>query len=78
MVIPFKVRAERGEEGWVNRDQLATTLNPDGEPFDLPGLSLDDYAARRWEVGALYGDFGGAHAISTYGAFSVTPNLSLR
>jgi Bacterial SH3 domain len=73
----FKVRAERGEEGWVNREQLATTLNPDGEPFVLPGLSLDDYAARRWEVGALYGDFGGANAISAYGAFSVSSNLSL-
>jgi hypothetical protein len=27
-------------------------------------------------VGALYGDFGGANAISAYGAYSFTPNLS--
>jgi hypothetical protein len=42
----------------------------------VPGFSLEDYAGRRWEVGALYGDFGGANVISTYGAFSLTENLS--
>src|SRR5690606_17182789 len=36
----------------------------------------DDYAGRRWEAGVLYGDFGGANAISAYGAVSFTPNLS--
>ncbi len=72
----FQVQVQRGREGWVHRDQLATTLTPDGEEFELPGFTLGDYAGRRWEVGALYGDFGGANAISTYGAFSFTPNLS--
>jgi uncharacterized protein YgiM (DUF1202 family) len=72
----FKVQVERGEEGWVHREQLLTTLNLDGEPFDLPGVGLGDYADRRWEIGALYGDFGGANVISTYGAFNFTPNLS--
>jgi uncharacterized protein YgiM (DUF1202 family) len=72
----FKVQVERGQEGWVHREQLLTTLSLDGEPFDVPGLGLGDYADRRWEVGVLYGDFGGANAISTYGAFSFTPNLS--
>src|SRR5690606_35691819 len=59
----FKVRIPRGQEGWVHREQLATTLGLDGEPFDLPELSLDDFADRRWETGVLYGDFGGANAI---------------
>ena len=72
----FKVRVPRGEEGWVHIEQLQTTLNPDGEPFDLPALGFSDYAARKWEVGALYGDFGGANIISTYGARNFTPNLS--
>ena len=72
----FKVRIPRGQEGWVHREQLATTLGLDGEPFDLPELSLDDFADRRWETGVLYGDFGGANAISAYGAVSFTPNLS--
>jgi hypothetical protein len=72
----YKVQVARGEEGWVHREQLTTTLLPDGEPFESPGLTLGDYSGRRWEVGAMYGDFGGANVISTYGAFNVTPNLS--
>src|SRR5688572_31658236 len=72
----FKVRVARGQEGWVHFEQLATTLNPDGEPFDLPALGFSDYTARRWEVGALYGDFGGANVIGAYGSRSFTPNLS--
>src|SRR5512134_1520058 len=32
----FKVKIERGEEGWVHREQLRTTLNLDGEAFDIP------------------------------------------
>src|ERR1044072_9476923 len=72
----FKIRIDRGEEGWGHRQQLKTTLNPGAAPFDLPGLNIEDYQARRWEVGALYGDFGGANAISTYGAFNLTQNLS--
>jgi hypothetical protein len=72
----YKIRTERGKEGWVHEQQLQTTLNLDGGPFELPGLSLDDYTERRWEVGILYGDFGGANAISSYGSYSFTPNLS--
>ena len=72
----FKVKVERGEEGWVHREQLLTTLNLNGEPFDLPGLGIEDYQDRTWEVGVLYGDFGGANAIATYGSYGLTPNLS--
>ncbi len=72
----FKVQVARGQEGWVHFEQLTTTLDLDGEPFDLPAIGLSDYAARRWEVGALYGDFGGANVIAAYGSRSFTPNLS--
>lgn len=72
----FKVRVPRGEEGWVHGSELTSTLDLDGEQFELPGLSLEDYSDKRWEVGVLYGDFGGANVISTYGAYSLTPNIS--
>ena len=72
----FKVRVARGQEGWVHFEQLTTTLNPDGEPFDVPALGFSDYESRRWEVGALYGDFGGANVIGMYGSRTFTPNLS--
>jgi uncharacterized protein YgiM (DUF1202 family) len=73
----FKIRVLRGQEGWAHRDQMLRTLNLDGEPLELPGFTLQEYSGRRWEVGALYGDFGGANVISTYGAFGMTKNLSL-
>ena len=72
----YKARVSRGVEGWVHERQLVTTLGLDREPFDVPALAFDDYAGRRWEAGVLYGDFGGANAISAYGAVSFTPNLS--
>jgi len=73
----FKVRVPRGEEGWVYRDQMEQTLQLDGRPLEIPGFTFGDYAGRRWEVGALYGDFGGANVVSAYGAFSFTENLAV-
>lgn len=73
----FQVRIPRGEQGWVYRDQLAQTLTAAGSPTDIPGISFGEYSGRRWEMGGLYGDFGGANAISIYGAVSLTRNLSV-
>jgi uncharacterized protein YgiM (DUF1202 family) len=73
----FKVRAPRGEEGWVNQSQLSRTFDLNGSPTDVPAYTLEDYANRRWEVGALYGDFGGANVVSAFGAYTFTPNLSV-
>lgn len=72
----FKIRGPRGQEGWVSSAQLQATLQLSGAPVEVAEYSLADHAERRWEVGALYGDFGGANIVSTYGAFSFTENLS--
>jgi len=73
----FKVRAPRGQEGWVDSDQLQQTLQPSGAPVDVPTFTLADYVERRWELGGLYGDFGGANIVSIFGGFSFTENLSV-
>ena len=65
----FKVRTARDIEGWVYRTQLERTLNPDGEPMRLRDITLAEFFQRRWELGVLGGEFGGANAISAYGAF---------
>src|SRR5690606_21905544 len=67
----FQVRVARGGVGWVPLAQLQRTLGLAGEPFDVPAYELADYTERRWEVGTLYGDFGGANVISVYGAFGM-------
>jgi uncharacterized protein YgiM (DUF1202 family) len=71
----FQIEIPRGERGWVHVDQIVRTLGADGEAFDVPAFTLEDYTARRWEVGVQYGDFGGANAISTFGAYGLTENL---
>ncbi len=73
----FQVRVARGEEGWVPLEQMARTLDTDGEAFDVPGSTLEDYTARRWEAGFQYGDFGGANAMSAYGGFGLSENLMI-
>lgn len=73
----FQIEAQRGERGWVPLEQMVRTLDKDGEAFDVPGFSLDDYTARRWEVGMQYGDFGGANVISAFGGYGLTENLQL-
>jgi hypothetical protein len=73
----FQVRVPRGEEGWVPVEQMVRTLDVDGESFEIPGFSLDDYTERRWEAGFQYGDFGGANVISAYGGFGLTENLQI-
>ncbi len=73
----FRVRTEDGKKGWVNADQLARTLDLDGEKtsIDLPGEG--DYLERNIEVGFQIGDFDGANAISIYGAYLFNRNLSV-
>jgi uncharacterized protein YgiM (DUF1202 family) len=73
----FKVRVPRGEEGWVSLEQLERTLGLDGKHFEVPGFELSDYTHRRWEVGAMYGDFGGANLIAAYGEFSLNENIAI-
>lgn len=71
----YEVRLPRGVEGWVALEQITQTLTASGEPTEVSGVSFGDYAGRRWEIGVLYGDFGGANVVSTYGALSLTRNL---
>jgi hypothetical protein len=73
----YRVRAPRGEEGWVHRTALERTLLPNGEFWVAPGYALDSLAGRRWEAGTLYGDFGGANIVGAYSAAHVTPNISV-
>lgn len=71
----FKVRTERGIEGWVDRSQLERTLDPAGERVHVREATAEDYARRRWEAGIMTGDFDGAHEISVYGTYALTNGL---
>jgi uncharacterized protein YgiM (DUF1202 family) len=72
----FRVHTESGKRGWVAADQLARTLQTDGTPTTIRNPTRDDYLQRNWETGIQIGDFGGANAISGYGGYHFTENLS--
>ncbi len=73
----FKVRTERGLEGWASLAQLARTLDPSGAETRIDDPSAADYAARRWEAGVQLGELDGASVISVHGGYLFTKNLSV-
>ena len=73
----FKVRTERGVEGWAyERDLMLTTL-ADGTPFTINLGDRAGFASHRWESGAFGGAYAGATLISAYQALSLTDNLKV-
>ncbi len=73
----FLVRTDRGKEGWVDRDQMERTLQPEGDPLDFSSADQNDFTNSRWEAGVMAGDFGGASIISAYGAYSLNPHVGV-
>jgi hypothetical protein len=72
----FKVRTRRGVEGWVSAHDMETTVLADGSHFHYEVGDLNAYTSHRFEAGAFfYGDYGGASAVSVYGAVFANPNL---
>lgn len=73
----FLIRTDRGTEGWVSREQMERTLQPQGEPLDFSASDQDDFTNSRWEGGVLAGDFGGANIVSAYGAYSLNAHVGV-
>lgn len=55
----YRVRAEGGQVGWVQRSQLETTLTAAGGTKTFRDLLLDDYLRRRVEFSGGWGRFKG-------------------
>jgi hypothetical protein len=73
----FRVRTERGVEGWASHRAMLQTVLADGSSFPFEVGSRAGFTAHRWEMGLFAGDYGGATLISTYGAFSFNPHLAV-
>src|SRR5271170_1611092 len=71
----YKVRAPRGQEGWVRRADLARTLLATGEPAPIP--PYPDFASHRWEVGAGYGVYNRENLVTAYADFGLTESLDI-
>jgi hypothetical protein len=69
----YKVRAPRGQEGWVRRADLARTVMASGEPAPIP--PYPEFSSHRWEVGAGYGVFNHQNLVTGYVDFGLTDSL---
>ena len=74
----YKVRSERGKEGWVPLSQMRHTLDLDGDQIDWKKADRSQFVNRRWEFGFAGGDLDGARLLSGYIGYSLTPNVMLQ
>jgi len=72
----FKVRTENGKEGWVHRRQLETTLTEAGGQKTFRDIALDDYLARRVELGAAWGRFRSEPMLKFWTGYRFSDTLS--
>ena len=73
----FKVRTADGREGWVNRQQLETTLTEAGTGKAFRDVLLDDYLQRKLELGAAWGQFKGEPMLKVWTAYRFSDALSI-
>ena len=72
----IKIETERGITGWINRNDMALTLSPDGNKPDFPDTKKADYLVDRVEFNAGFGDFDGAKSFNLNLGYRFTKNLS--
>jgi hypothetical protein len=73
----YKVRTENGKLGWVQREQLASTLTEAGGRKTFREVLLDDYLHRKVEMGAALGRFQSEPVIKLWGGYRLSDTLSL-
>ena len=73
----IKIRNQRGVEGWVHVDAIGRTEDSYGEALAFRSPALDAFSKRRWEAGIMVGDYGDTDAVTAYGGYHFTRNLSV-
>ena len=56
----FKVRTERGVEGWASQADMLKTVLADGTPFRFPLGDRAGFTSHTWEMGIFAGQYGAA------------------
>jgi hypothetical protein len=72
----FKVRDERGVEGWVAQRDMRQAILADGSPFTFSIGDRAGFTSHPGEMGVFVGDYSGATLISAYGSYSFNSNLA--
>jgi hypothetical protein len=71
----YRIRAPRGEEGWVRRADLSRTAMISGEAAPIP--PYPEFATHRWELGAGYGVYNRSNLVTSYIDFGLTDSLDI-
>ncbi len=66
----YEIKIRGGRTGWVKAAHIARTLQPTGEPVDLPSVSYGDYLKNSWRVGFSVGPFNSGR-LDKADAFSI-------
>ncbi len=72
----FKVRTERGIEGWASQRDMLQTVLADGTAFTFPLGDRAGFTAHRWEMGVFAGDYGGATLVSGFASYSFNSQMA--
>lgn len=73
----YKVQAEGGQVGWVHRTQLETTLTAAGSTKTFRDIALDDYLARRVQMGGAFGRFESEPMLKLFASYKLSDTLSM-
>ncbi len=73
----FKVRTERGVEGWARGSELLLAQQADGTPFSFNLGDRAGFTDHRWETGIMAGNYAGASTVTFYQALSLTEHLKV-
>lgn len=73
----YRVRTETGQVGWVHRSQLERTLTASGARKSFRDLLLDDYLARRVEVGAAWGRFRSEPMLKAWVGYRLSDTIAV-
>ena len=73
----FKVRTERGVEGWASQADMLKTVLADGSPFVFSLGDRAGFTSHRGEMGLFAGAWGGANYVSGYASLSFNSQLAL-
>jgi len=73
----YRVRTDSGKEGWVHRSQLEKTFTEAGTPKSIRDIALDDYLARRLQLGAAFGRFKKEPMLKLWTSYRLSETLHL-
>jgi hypothetical protein len=73
----FRIRTEDNKVGWVNRQQLESTLTAAGSTKTFRDVLLDDYLSRKVQLGAAWGHFKSEPMLKLWTSYRLSDTLSL-